>query len=120
MRRVAAADLLCTSEAMVVGSDERSRAMWMKQALWLGVAAVAIAVIWTGSGVKLSAQQAGGTVQIDGDDIGGGVTGPHGPEGGAGGGAGTTHPPPRLAPVAGTDGPGRDVGPAQPQAQDTM
>src|SRR2546425_12155278 len=97
MRRVAAADLLCTSEAMVVGSDERSRAMWMKQALWLGVAAVAIAVIWTGSGGKLSAQQAGGTGQIDGDDIRGVVTGPNGPEGGGGGFAGTTRLPHRFA-----------------------
>src|SRR5437870_9780865 len=97
MRRVAAADLLCRWEAMVVGSDERSRAMWMKQALWLGVAAVAIAVIWTGSVATLSAQRAGGTVQIDGDDSGGVVTGPNGPEAGAWGMVETTHRPTRFA-----------------------
>src|SRR3989442_8220339 len=99
MRRVAAADLLCTSEAMVVGSDERSRAMWMKQALWLGVAAVAIAVIWTGSVGKLSAQQAGGTVQIDGDDIGGGRPGAEGAPARGGGVVGNPPPPPTVPPV---------------------
>src|SRR5436309_13155800 len=103
MRRVAAADLLCRWEAMVVGSDERSRAMWMKQALWLGVAAVAIAVIWTGSVVKLSAQQAGGTVQVDGDDIGGVVTGPNGREAGGRVIEQTTDAPTSFAPSVGTD-----------------
>src|SRR3989449_8013024 len=101
MRRVAAADLLCRWEAMVVASDERSRAMWMKQALWLGVAAVAIAVIWTGSVGKLSAPQAGGTGQIYGDDIGGGVPGPERAQARGGGGWGNTPPPPKVAPVPG-------------------
>src|SRR2546428_14090246 len=117
MRRVAAADLLCTSEAMVVGSDERSRAMWMKQALWLGVAAVAIAVSWTGSVVKLSAQQAGGTVQIDGDDIGGVVTGPNGPEAGVWVIAETTDLPTRFARIVVTDDRGRYVVPDLPKAK---
>src|SRR5437773_357079 len=116
MRRVAAADLLCRWEAMVVGSDERSRAMWMKQALWLGVAAVAIAVIWTGSVVKLSAQQAGGTVQIDGDDIGGVVTGPNGPEAGVWVIAETTDLPTRFARIVVTDDRGRYVLPDLPRA----
>src|SRR2546427_12101609 len=119
MRRVAAADLLCTSEAMVVGSDERSRAMWMKQALWLGVAAVAIAVIWTGSVVKLSAQQAGGTVQIDGDDIGGGGTGADGPGAGGWGSGGNTDLPTRVARIVGTDEPGREGGRGLSHAQST-
>src|SRR6058998_15259 len=116
MRRVAAADLLCRWEAMVVASDERSRAMWMKQALWLGVAAVAIAVIWTGSVVKLSAQQAGGTVQIDGDDIGGIVTGPNGPEAGVWVIAETSDLPTRYTKSVVTDDQGRYVIPDLPTA----
>jgi len=43
--------------------------MRTKNALYLGVAAVAIAVVWAGSAVKLSAQQAAGdAVRIDSDD----------------------------------------------------
>ena len=57
--------------------------MTRKQGLYLVVVAVAIALAWTGSVVTLGAQQAGsGAVRIDGDDIGGVVTGPNGPEAG--------------------------------------
>src|SRR5437879_12802836 len=54
-----------------------------KRALWFGVAAVAIAVLYAGSVARLDAQQpGGGAVSIDADDIGGVVTGPSGPEAG--------------------------------------
>src|SRR5437879_13850094 len=54
-----------------------------KRALWFGVAAVAIAVLYAGSVARLDAQQPGGAaVSIDADDIGGVVTGPSGPEAG--------------------------------------
>jgi len=42
---------------------------------WLGVAAVVLALLGAGSMVKLGAQQPGGAVRIDADDIGGVVTG---------------------------------------------
>jgi hypothetical protein len=46
--------------------------MQTKRALWAGVVGVAIAAIWAGSAVELSAQQpASGAVRIDTDDIGG-------------------------------------------------
>ena len=63
---------------------ERERSdMTTKSRLYLGVAALAIAVVLTGSVVEVSAQQsATPAVAIDNDDIGGVVTGPNGPEAG--------------------------------------
>ena len=50
---------------------------------YAGLAALAIVVVWAGSAVRLGAQQAAtGVVPIDGDDIGGVVSGPKGPEAG--------------------------------------
>ena len=54
--------------------------MTTKSRLYLGVAALAIAVVLTGSVVEVSAQQsAPPAVAIDNDDIGGVVTGANGP-----------------------------------------
>ena len=57
--------------------------MKMEKALYGGVAAVVVAVVGAGSVVTLGAQPApSAAVAIDGDDIGGVVTGPSGPEAG--------------------------------------
>src|SRR3989442_628595 len=93
------------------------RAMRMKNVLYLGVAAVAIAVVWAGSAVTLSAQQAtSGAVPIDADDIGGGVTGANGPEAGVWVIAETTELPTKYAKMVVTDGQGRYVIPDLPTA----
>src|SRR3989449_4828680 len=92
--------------------------MWMKRALWLGVAVVAIAVVWTGSVTRLGAQQAqGGAVRIDGDDIGGVVTGPNGPEAGVWVIAETADLPTRFSRIVVTDDQGRYVVPDLPKAK---
>ena len=76
--------------------------MTMKNALYLGVAALAIAAVWAGSVVTLGAQPAPKElVTIDGDDIGGVVTGPGGPEAGVWVIAETTELPPRFARIVG-------------------
>src|SRR3989442_15660219 len=95
--------------------------MRMKNALYVGVAAVAIAVIWAGSVVTLDAQQpAGAAVSIDDDDIGGVVTGPNGPQAGVWGVAGTARLPTKFARVVGTGHPGRYVAPRLPEARDKV
>src|SRR5437899_11282674 len=72
--------------------------MTRKQTLLLGVLAIAIVLAWAGSVVTLRAQQAAsGAPRIDGDDIGGAVSGPSGPEAGAGVIAATTDLPSRAA-----------------------
>src|SRR2546426_9848231 len=88
-----------------------------KKALWLAVVAVAIAVLG-GSMVKLGAQQPGGRpVAIDGDDIGGVVTGPSGPEAGVWVIAETTDLPTKFARIVVTDDQGRYVVPDLPKAK---
>src|SRR5256885_2429182 len=68
-----------------------------KRALWFGVAAVAIAVVYAGSVARLDAQQpGGGAVSIDADDIGGVGAGPGGPAARGWVVARTIDPPPRL------------------------
>ena len=92
--------------------------MRMKNALYVGVAAVAIAVIWAGSVVTLDAQQpAGAAVSIDDDDIGGVVTGPNGPEAGVWVIAETTGLPAKFARIVVTDDQGRYVVPDLPKAR---
>src|SRR5262245_4030017 len=66
----------------MVGRDERSSAMKMRRLLYLGVAVIAIAVIWAGAGTLSAQQGVGGAVKIDGSAIGGVVSGPSGPEAG--------------------------------------
>src|SRR5262245_28464037 len=91
--------------------------MTMKHVLCLGVAAVAIAVVWAGSVVTLGAQQAtSGAVSIDIDDIGGVVTGPSGPEAGVWVIAETMDLPTRFARIVVTDDQGRYVVPDLPKA----
>ena len=90
--------------------------MRMKRALYL--AAGAIAVISAGSVVTLGAQQAASqAVRIDGDDIGGVVTGPNGPEGGVWVIAETSDLPTRFARIVVTDDQGRYVVPDLPKGK---
>src|SRR5213592_760310 len=92
--------------------------MKMKNALYLGVVAVAIAAVWAGSAVTLSAQQpARGAVPIDGDDIGGVVTGVNGPEAGVWVIAETTDLPTKFARIVVTDDQGRYLVPDLPKAK---
>ena len=92
--------------------------MRMKTGLYLGVAAVTIAVVWAGSAVKLGAQlAAGGAVRIDNDDIGGVVTGPTGPEAGVWVIAETSDLPTKFAKIVVTDDQGRYVVPDLPKAK---
>src|SRR4249919_3314359 len=84
--------------------------MTTKSRLYLGVAALAIAVVWTASVVEVSARQsAAAAVAIDNDDIGGVVTGANGPEAGAWVIAETTALPTRYAKMVVTDDQGRYV-----------
>src|SRR2546428_6919255 len=84
-------------------NGRRSDAMKPKHVVYLGMVAIAIALVWAGSVVTLGAQQAGsGAVAIDADDIGGRATGPNGPEAWVWGIAETTDPPPKVAKLAGT------------------
>ena len=92
--------------------------MTMKSALYLVVAAVAIAAVWASSVVKLNAQQApSAAVRIDNDDIGGVVTGPNGPEAGVWVVAETTDLPTMFARSVVTDDQGRYVVPDLPKAR---
>src|SRR2546428_3637456 len=107
------------AQRRVVGRDKRSGAMTKtKRSLWLRVAAVVVVVLGAGSIVKLGAQQpGGGTVPIDGDDIGGVVTGPSGPEAGVWVIAETTELPTRFARIVVTDDQGSYVVPDLPKAK---
>ncbi len=89
-----------------------------RQALYLGVAAVALAVALSGSSGPLSAQQdPAASVAIDADDIGGVVTGPKGPEAGVWVIAETRDLPTRYAKMVVTDDNGRFVVPDLPKAK---
>ena len=57
--------------------------MRTRRALWMCASIIAIVGVWAGSVLTLSAQQgADSAVRIDGNAIGGVVTGPSGPEAG--------------------------------------
>src|SRR5689334_3493518 len=89
--------------------------MTIKQALYLGVAAFALAAVI--SPAHLSAQQAASAaVAIDNDDIGGVITGPNGPEAGVWVIAETNELPTRFAKMVVTDDQGRYVIPDLPTA----
>ena len=90
--------------------------MRMRNALYLGVAAVAIAAVCAGSAVKLEAQQPASAVRIDSDDIGGVVRSPNGPEAGVWVIAETTELPTKFAKMVVTDDQGRYVIPDLPTA----
>src|SRR5438874_2102409 len=106
------------AQRRVVGRDKRSGAMTKtKRSLWLRVAALVVVVLGAGSIVKLGAQQpGGGAVPIGGDDIGGVVTGPSGPEAGVWVIAETTELPTRFARIVVTDDRGQYVIPDLPKA----
>src|SRR5438094_9491282 len=98
-------------------NGRRSDAMKPKHVVYLGMVAIAIALVWAGSVVTLGAQQAGsGAVAIDADDIGGVVTSPNGPEAGVWVIAETNDLPTRFAKMVVTDDQGRYVIPDLPKA----
>jgi hypothetical protein len=80
----------------------RVKATW-----YLGAALIAITAVLAGSAVRLGAQQAASAVPIDGDDIGGVVTGPNGPEAGVWVIAETTDLPTKFARMVVTDDQGK-------------
>src|SRR5499426_4548001 len=101
-----------------MGSHERSSAMRTRRALWMCASIVAIVGVWAGSVLTLSAQQgAGGAVRIDGNAIGGVVTGPSGPEAGVWVLAETTELPTKFTRIVVTDDQGRYVVPDLPKAK---
>src|SRR5437868_13656768 len=87
--------------------------MRLKSALYIGVAAIALAG-WVSFAPSEARAQA--TVAIDADDIGGVVTGPHGPEAGVWVIAETRDLPTRYAKMVVTDDQGRFVVPDLPKA----
>jgi hypothetical protein len=87
----------------------------MKRALYCGAAAIAVAVVFGTVPAQLNAQPA--AVAIDGDDIGGVVTGPHGPEAGVWVIAETHDTPTRYAKMVVTDDKGRYVVPDLPKGK---
>src|SRR5256714_493129 len=94
-----------------------SRVLRTKQSWYLGAAALAIAASLVASAVTLDAQQPANGVRIDGDDIGGVVTGPNGPEAGVWVIAETTDLPTKFARIVVTDDQGRYVVPNLPKAK---
>jgi len=54
--------------------------MTIKQALYLGTSAIAVAAFAIAAPTQVRAQAQAAGITIDGDDIGGVVTGPRGPE----------------------------------------
>ena len=90
--------------------------MKAKNRFYLGVAAIAAAVVLAGSASEVRAQQAAAPA-IDADDIGGVVTGPNGPEAGVWVIAETTDLPTRYAKMVVTDDQGRYVVPDLPKAK---
>ncbi|HEX2352781.1 MAG TPA: carboxypeptidase-like regulatory domain-containing protein, partial [Xanthobacteraceae bacterium] len=90
--------------------------MRIKSKLYLGTAAIAVAVALAGSAIELGAQQPP-AVAIDNDDIGGVVTGANGPEAGVWVIAETKDLPTRYAKMVVTDDQGRYVVPDLPKAK---
>jgi hypothetical protein len=89
--------------------------MKKRHSLYLGVAAVAIALAFGSAPTPVSAQQAA-AVAIGATDIGGVVTGPNGPEAGVWVIAETTDLPTKMSKTVVTDDQGRYVIPELPKA----
>src|ERR671919_3249383 len=89
--------------------------MRTKKVMGLGLIAVAIALLLAASSVNLDGQQ-NATVRIDGDDIGGVVSGPNGPEAGVWVIAETTDLPTKFVKIVVTDDQGRYLLPDLPKA----
>src|SRR5690349_5527707 len=90
--------------------------MTTKTALYLAGVSLLIALTWTVTVVELGAQQPAASVSIDGDDIGGVVRSPRGPEAGVWVIAETTELPTKYAKIVVTDAQGRYVIPDLPTA----
>jgi len=93
--------------------------MSTKKALYLGVAAIAIAAFFAGSPTRLHAQQAA-AVSIGDSDLGGVVRGPNGPEAGVWVIAETNDLPTKMVKIVVTDDQGRYVLPDLPKANYTV
>jgi len=89
--------------------------MRKRSALYLSVAAIAIAAVLAGAPAQLSAQQTA-VVSIGDTDLGGIVSGPNGPEAGVWVIAETTDLPTKMAKIVVTDDQGRYVMPDLPKA----
>ncbi len=90
--------------------------MRTKRGLYLGVAAVAIALAFGVAATPASAQQNTAAVSIGNTDIGGVVTGPNGPEAGVWVIAETTDLPTKMNKTVVTDDQGRYLIPDLPKA----
>ena len=93
--------------------------MRKRSALYLSVAAIALAAVLTGAPAQLSAQQAqppAAGVNIGNTDLGGVVSGPNGPEAGVWVIAETSDLPTKMAKIVVTDDQGRYVLPDLPKA----
>src|SRR5215471_4605896 len=92
--------------------------MRSRSALYLSVAAIAVAAVLTGAPAQLSAQQAqpSAAVSIGNTDLGGVVSGPNGPEAGVWVIAETTDLPTKMAKMVVTDDQGRHLVPDLPKA----
>ncbi|HWF96821.1 MAG TPA: carboxypeptidase-like regulatory domain-containing protein, partial [Xanthobacteraceae bacterium] len=89
--------------------------MRKRSALYLSVAAIAIAAVFAGAPSQLSAQQSP-AVTIGSTDLGGVVSGPNGPEAGVWVIAETSDLPTKMAKIVVTDDQGRYVMPDLPKA----
>src|SRR5258708_24742728 len=96
------------------------RKMTIKQALYLGTSARAAAAFGTAAPTQVRAQAQTAGITIDGDDIGGVVTGPRGPEAGVWVIAETNDLATRFAKIVVTDDQGRYVIPDLPKANYTI
>src|SRR5450755_4436058 len=89
--------------------------MRKRSALYLSVAAIAIAAVLTGAPAQLNAQQ-NAAISIHDSDLGGVVSGPNGPEAGVWVIAETTELPTKMAKIVVTDDQGRYLIPDLPKA----
>src|SRR5467141_1608754 len=96
------------------------RKMTIKQALYLGTSAIAVAAFAIAAPTQVRAQAQAAGITIDGDDIGGVVTGPRGPEAGVWVIAETNDLATRFAKIVVTDDQGRYVVPDLPKANYTV
>src|SRR5881628_3170180 len=90
--------------------------MKTKRWVYASVMAVGFALLLTASQTMKAGQQSGEAVRIDPDDIGGVVTGPHGPEAGVWVIAETSDLPTRFVRIVVTDDQGRYLVPDLPKA----
>ena len=88
----------------------------MKRRVIPGMVSLALAVVFAASFTPINAQQGGGALALDADDIGGVVTSAKGPEAGVWVIAETTDLPAKFAKIVVTDDQGRYVLPDLPRA----